>query len=142
MPVSHGEEGEETARKSDTASTGDGQSAFETENCPQKLATALVRSNKFKRRAEEDGMDSQRVAAQKLQNQNLTGETDELIMVGNEFTGHRDVLTKEKNDLIREREALIRESKDLIGEREYFRTGKDESTKRNDKREKGIGRKT
>jgi hypothetical protein len=79
--------GEETDQRSDAAPAADAQLAAEKENFREKLAPTLARSNKFERRAKENRMENERLAAEKLQNQDLARENDELIRLKNELTG-------------------------------------------------------
>jgi hypothetical protein len=101
----------------DAAPTTDVQPVTETENLHEKLAVALARNSKFELQAEEGMMENERLAAEKMQNQDLARETDELRRVKTELTRQNDELTNEKDDLIREKEALIRETEALIGEK-------------------------
>jgi hypothetical protein len=55
-PVCHGEEGEETNRRSEVAPTTDAQLAAEIENLRDWLAAALARNNEFERQAEDERM--------------------------------------------------------------------------------------
>jgi hypothetical protein len=81
VPVGHGEEGEEIDRSWDAAATADAQLVAETENLHEKLAAPLARNNEFERRAEEDRMGNETLAAEKLQNQDLVLENGELISI-------------------------------------------------------------
>jgi hypothetical protein len=69
---------------------------------PPKMKTwaaAHARNNKLERRAEEDRMENERLAAKKLQNQDLAHENAEDIRVKDEGTGQNNELTKVKDDL-------------------------------------------
>jgi hypothetical protein len=78
-PVGHREEEGKTDRRSDAAPITHSQPAAEIENFLEELATPLAQSNKFERPPEEDRMENERLATEKLQNQDLARENDELI---------------------------------------------------------------
>jgi hypothetical protein len=95
-PVDHGEEGEETYRRTNAAPTADAQLASEIENLNERLTAAVARNNEFERRGEEDRMENKELAAEKLQNLDLARENDERTRVGNELTRQNDELRKKK----------------------------------------------
>jgi hypothetical protein len=97
----------------------------EIEKLREKQAAVLTRNDEFERRAEEDRIENERLAAEKLQNRDLARKNGESIKVKNELTGQNDELRKEKDDVIREKEVLIGEKYDLI-------RGKDELMRPND----------
>jgi hypothetical protein len=97
-PIGHGEEREETNRRSDTAPAADTQLAAKTENLPRKLAAALARNNESERRAEEDRMENERLAVEKRQNRDLGRENNELRRVKKELPRQNDEFTQEKDD--------------------------------------------
>jgi hypothetical protein len=66
--VGPGEEGEERDRRTDAASTADAPLTTEIEILREKLTGGLARNNEFERRAEEDRMENERLAAEKIQN--------------------------------------------------------------------------
>jgi hypothetical protein len=76
--VGHREEEGKTDRRSDASPITHSQLAAEIENFREELAAALARSNEFGRPAEEDRMENERRGTEKLQNQDLAPENDEL----------------------------------------------------------------
>jgi hypothetical protein len=77
-------------------------------------------------------MENERLAADKLQNQDLPRTKDEVIRVRNELAGQNDKLTKENEDLIRERENFIIGKGELTTQNDELTKEKEELTGRHD----------
>jgi hypothetical protein len=89
------------------------QLAAEIENLWENLAAGLARNSEFGG-VEEDTMENERMAAEKLRNQDLARANDERSTVKNELMRQTDEFTNAKDEYVREKDALIREREDFI----------------------------